>query len=109
MRGANDMKIKRVLSSALLVLMLTACGKEGSSVEVEIDNSRAESIAQNLQLAMADRTSIAAVETGSVGETLTETEPVTIPVNNAEKELDVDDLPGTWLTGCLSDCNGSRG
>jgi len=64
------MKIKRVLSSALLVLMLTACGKESSSVEVEIDNSRAESVAQNLLQAMADKTSPAVAETETGAETL---------------------------------------
>ena len=63
------MKIKRVLSAALLVLMLTACGKESSSVEVEIDNSRAESVAQNLLQAMADKTSAAVAETETEKET----------------------------------------
>ena len=56
--GANDMKIKRVLVSVLLVLIITACGKEGSSVEAEIDNSRAESVAQNLLQAMVSHGNI---------------------------------------------------
>lgn len=67
------MKIKRVLSAALLMLMLTACGKEGSSVEAEIDNSRAESVAQNLLQAMADKTSAAVAETETGAETLSGT------------------------------------
>ena len=91
------MKIKRVLSSALLVLMLTACGKESSSVEVEIDNSRAESVAQNLLQAMADKTSAAVAETETEKETTTEVETVTLPVSDIGDVLDIDDLSGTWL------------
>lgn len=91
------MKIKRVLSAAFWVLMLTACGKEGSSVEAEIDNSRAEAVAQNLLQGMADKTLAAAAETEAGAETPIEAESMTLPVSDIEDVLDIDDLPGTWL------------
>ena len=82
------MRIKRVLCSVLLALMLTACGKESSTFDAEIDNSKAEAAAQNLQQVMAEKTSAAAAETtAAVSETLPTEEDI----------LDLDDLPGTWL------------
>ena len=45
---------------AVSALALTACGKENTAVDASIDFAKSESVAQNLQQAMADMTSAAA-------------------------------------------------
>ncbi len=83
--------------SALLMLMLTACGNGSSSIEAEIDMNKAESIAQNLQQALVEKTSDAVVEKEKENESTVGAEDVKSPVSEEMDVLDTDDLPGTWL------------
>ncbi|MBR5268187.1 MAG: hypothetical protein IKU20_08345, partial [Lachnospiraceae bacterium] len=89
------MKMKKSVVSVLLALMLTACGKESSSIDAEIDKSKAEAVAQNLQQAMVEKTSVAVSETSAATVETTEVVKETLLIE--EYSLDIDDLPGTWL------------
>ena len=63
---------------AVSALALTACGKENTAVDASIDFAKSESVAQNLQQAMADMTS-AAAETKEEVNTKVETEIAALP------------------------------
>ena len=81
---------------AVSALALTACGKENTAVDASIDFAKSESVAQNLQQAMADMTS-AAAETKEEINTKVETEIAALPEVETVDTLDADDLMGTWL------------
>ena len=81
---------------AVSALALTACGKENTAVDASIDFAKSESVAQNLQQAMADMTS-AAAETKEEVNTKVETEIAALPEVETVDTLDADDLMGTWL------------